>query len=372
MKRRNMRVLALVSDAFGGHGGIALYNRDLLKALCTYPDVIEVTAIPRSTPNPLEKLPEKLTYVTESVGGKSRYLVTVLRYLFKKPQIDLIVCGHVNLLPIAFLLRSWFRIPVLLEIYGIDAWQPSRSRLVNYFARRVDAVVSISDVTKQKFLAWTDYPEEKVFLLPNAIHADLYGVEPKSPALLARYGLDGKVVLMTLGRLDAQEKYKGFDEILEILPVLAQSIPNIAYLIAGSGLDRQRLEEKAKNLAISDRVVFTGMVAEEEKADHYRLADVYVMPSRGEGFGFVLLEAMACGIPVIASKTDGGREAVREGEIGALVDPNNAAEIIDAIKSAIASSNKTIPDGLQYFSFENFQQRTHQIIAKLMLAANDR
>jgi hypothetical protein len=65
---------------------------------------------------------------------------------------------------------------------------------------------------------------------------------------------------------------------------------------------------------VSERVVFVGMISEEEKADYYRLADVFILASQGEGFGFVLLEAMACGIPVIASKLDGGREAVLEGQ----------------------------------------------------------
>lgn len=368
---RPLHILALVTDAFGGHGGIALYNRDFLKALCSCQNVSEVTAIPRIIVRELEETPANLKYVTQAVGGKWRYAREVLRCLIRKPGADLIVCGHINLLPLAFLLRFWLRVPVLLEIYGIDAWQPSSSRLLNYLARRVDAVVSISEVTKQRFMAWTGCPAERVFILPNAIHLERYGMGPKTPELLARYGLERKKILMTLGRLAAEERYKGFDQVLAILPALSEIIPNIAYLIAGAGSDRERLEKKARNLGLSDRVIFTGMVAEEEKADHYRLADVYVMPSRGEGFGFVLLEAMACGIPVIASKTDGGREAVRQGEIGALVDPGNATEIIDAITSALASTNRKIPDGLQYFSFENFQQRAHQIVSKMIARRNE-
>jgi asparagine synthase (glutamine-hydrolysing) len=358
-------ILSLVPDAFGGYGGIALYNRDLLKALSSIPDVKKITVIPRSISNTLEDLPDKLIYIADSVGGKLRYILAVLQFTIKTPKIDLIVCGHINFLPLAFALRFWYRTPIILEIYGIDAWKPTRSHLTNYLAPRVDGIISISDFTKQKFLAWADYPEEKVFLLPNAIHAELYGVAPKSLALQSRYGLGGKVVLMTLGRLVSEERYKGFDEILNILPMLSQRIPNISYLIAGTGSDLQRLKEKANYLGVSERVVFTGMIREEEKADHYRLADVYVMPSRGEGFGFVLLEAMACGIPVVASKRDGGREAVREGELGELVDPDNVNETINAINVALARSSNKIPDGLLHFSFENFVQRTHRIISNL-------
>ena len=90
------------------------------------------------------------------------------------------------------------------------------------------------------------------------------------------------------------------------------------------------------------------------------------MPGRGEGFGFVFLEAMACGIPVIASKVDGSREAVRDGKLGLVVDPENAEEIKAAILQALQYPKGQIPDGLDYFSFDNFQNRLHDIINTVM------
>ena len=74
-----------------------------------------------------------------------------------------------------------------------------------------------------------------------------------------------------------------------------------------------------RDLDLNSRVVFTGFIPESEKADHYRLADAYAMPSWGEGFGFVFLEAMACGVPVVASAIDGGKEAVLDGKLGFVV-----------------------------------------------------
>ena len=79
-------------------------------------------------------------------------------------------------------------------------------------------------------------------MLPNAIHADWYGPGAKNPALLERYGLAGKTVLMTLGRLVSAERYKGFDEVIEALPELAEAVPDVAYLVVGDGSDRERLE----------------------------------------------------------------------------------------------------------------------------------
>ena len=365
---RKKRILVLLTDAFGGHGGIALYNRDLLSALCARADCAEVVAIPRLMPRDPEPMPERLTYVTAGIDSKLKYLAAVLKAA-RGGRFDLIVCGHINLLPIAHLLRACLRVPLILGIYGIDAWQPTGSPLINRLARKIDAFFSISDLTGQRFLAWSGVSPEKGSLLPNAIHAEKYGPGPKDQELLDRYKLKGKTVLMTLGRLDAQERYKGFDEIMAILPDLAGEFPDIAYLIVGDGSDRGRLEQKAMDLGLGCRVVFAGYVAEREKAAHYRLADLYVMPSRGEGFGFVFLEAMACGVPVIGSKLDGSREALLDGELGLLVDPDNPAELIAAVLTAFKTGKRGVPEGLDHFSFTNFARKLDAIIDPLFAPA---
>jgi glycosyltransferase involved in cell wall biosynthesis len=362
--RKAMRVLALVTDAFGGHGGIANYNRDFLSALCAHEAVGELTVFVRHAPRRHEALPKKLSFVTSAAGSKIHFAMAVLKYAIARPRTDLVVCGHINLLPLAFFLRSWFGVPIVLEIYGIDVWQRTGGFLANLYARRVDMVVSISEITKQRFIAWSGCEDWKIVLLPNAIHAGLYGMGPKNPALLERYGLGGKVVLMTLGRIVSQERYKGFDEVLELLPKLSLDIPNVAYLVVGDGSDRRRLEDKAGELGVSDRVTFAGLIDESEKADHYRLADAYVMPSRGEGFGFVFLEAMACGIPVIGSIADGSREALINGALGTLVDPDDAVAIKGSILAAVQRPRE-IPKGLDYFSYANFERRVRHIVDRL-------
>jgi glycosyltransferase involved in cell wall biosynthesis len=89
------------------------------------------------------------------------------------------------------------------------------------------------------------------------------------------------------------------------------------------------------------------------------------MPSRGEGFGFVFLEALACGVPVIGSRHDGGREALRDGELGLLIDPSNPAEIRTAILDVLASPRRVIPPALAHFAFPNFESRVHSTLDEL-------
>jgi len=86
------------------------------------------------------------------------------------------------------------------------------------------------------------------------------------------------------------------------------------------------------------------------------------MPSKGEGFGIVFLEAMACGIPVVASKLDGSREAVRDGLLGILINPNEPEEIKAGILEALQRPRGSIPLGLDYFCYENFELRCHEIL----------
>ena len=351
-----MRILHLCTDAYGGHGGIALYNREVIAAMASHTRVDEVVVVPRVIVTEQEPLPDKVRFLSEAARGRLAYM-RALRRATRGATFDLVVCAHVNLLPIARLVA---RDP-LLFVYGIEAWKPLRDPLSNRILSGVRTVVSISEITSDRFLGWSHY-RGPVHILPNSIHAGLYGVRPKSETLLTRFSLHGKRVLLTLGRVVAAERYKGFDEVLEVLPDVARVHDDIAYVIAGGGNDLPRLARKAVTLGVSHRVVFTGLVREEEKADLYNLADVYVMPSRGEGFGFVFLEAMACGVPVIGSRLDGGREALRGGMLGRLVDSTNPAEVRVALLDALAENKRGVPEGLDYFSFASFEERMHTIL----------
>jgi len=355
------RALALVTDAFGGHGGIAKFNRDFLRAACSDPNCAAVVALPRLMPLPPGPLPDKLTYLACAADGKLRYVTRVLGVLLKCRSFDLILCGHVNILPVAWLARLLTGGRLVLIVHGIDAWKPTRNPVTDFLVKRIDSFISVSALTSRRFTAWTGIDGERGLLLPNSIDLEAFAPGPKSDSLLQKYGLRDKVIIMTMGRLASTEQYKGFDEVLEVLPDLVAEIPDLAYVIAGSGDDQARLREKAERLGLADRVVFTGLVPESMKRDYFNLADAFVMPSRGEGFGIVFLEAMACGIPVVGSAVDGSAEALRDGMLGELADPADAASIKRAIRSALKRPRK-VPEGLDHFSYANFERRVHQML----------
>ncbi len=302
--------------------------------------------------------------MTEGAGNRFNYVWTVLKQLKRNSRFDLVICGHIHLAPLVYPMQVFLKTPSLLVLHGIEAWQSTKRWLVNRFARLVNYVVCVSALTQNRFLNWAKPKAKELFILPNCVELSKYGPGPKKPELLQRYGLAGKKVLMTMGRLVSSERYKGFDEVLELLPELKKEIPEMAYLIVGDGNDRGRLEKKAADLGVMDLIVFTRFIPEEEKAEHYRLADVYVMPSRGEGFGIVYLEALACGIPVVGSNADGSREALRNGMLGILVDPQNQQEIKTAILEALAKPKK-VPSGLDYYSTPSFQNQCFSILRKI-------
>jgi phosphatidyl-myo-inositol dimannoside synthase len=357
-----VRILVLVTDAFGGYGGIAKFNRDLLRALCSHPQCTEVIAIPRYMPSTPEALPSRLVYVTDGLRSKLHYLKAVTQAVRGNSSLDLILCGHINLLPIACFLRLLLRTPLLLQIHGIEAWRSHRHPWTNHCTRTLDGIISVSGVTTERFLSWAGCGTKQKYLLPNAVDMGRYGPGEARKDLVNRYGLSGKKVLMTLARLASEERYKGIDEVLDLMPALLVEIPNLVYLIAGDGSDRHRLEQKASSLSIDGNVVFTGYVAEAEKADLYRLADAFVMAGSGEGFGIVFLEAMACGVPVVASSLDGSREAVRNGTLGQVVNPGDPTELKAGILESLKRPRGILPKGLEYFSYEQFEKRCHRIV----------
>lgn len=181
----------MTTDAYGRLGGIAKYNRDFLSVLCSYQDFTEVVAIPRLMPKQPGALPSKLTYITLGLKNKPNYILTVLNVFRSNPHFGLIVCSHINLLPILFFIRFWIRAPYLLLIYGIDAWKPNNSRLVNFLVNKICTFISISEITKRRFFNWTELHRNKGFILPNAIDISKYNPGPKSASLQDRYGLAG-------------------------------------------------------------------------------------------------------------------------------------------------------------------------------------
>src|SRR4029453_14895019 len=192
----------------------------------------------------------------------------------------------------------------------------------------------------------------------NCVDLNRFTPGERDRRLVDRYGLRSCKVMLTLGRIAAGECYKGFDEVIDVLPQLLQQFPDLKYLIVGDGSDRGRLEAAVKARGLSNCVIFAGRILESEKVAHYNLADVFVMPSYGEGFGIALIEAAACGIAIVGSSVDGSRDALLDGRLGRMVDPKQPDQLIEAITAALGGARRRARNALvQTFDVDHFRAR---------------
>jgi glycosyltransferase involved in cell wall biosynthesis len=354
-----VKILALVPEAHGGFGGIATYSRDLIDACCELPRVSHVQLVPRIIRSEPVGLPAKAEMLSAAAGGLARYMREVVRAATRRA--DAILCGHVHLLPFAKLATLGRRIPIIGVLHGIEAWQPTGRLFVDTLSCRCDGLIAVSECTSARFRRWSGLAEGRIEVLPPAVHRDAFRSGPKAQHLIDRYGIAGKRVILTLGRLDARERQKGVDELIELMPQLRSEVPDLIYLIAGDGNDRARLRAKVMAAGLDGSVQLIGRIPEAEKADHYRLCDVYSMAGRQEGFGIVFLEALATGAPVVASVLDGSRNAVLEGKLGELANPDDPASLRAAILRAL-DRHRVVPELLEHFSFANFVKRLDGIL----------
>ncbi len=210
--------------------------------------------------------------------------------------------------------------------------------------------------------------------LPPAVDIDRFSPGEKSKELLERYGLDpARPVVLFVGGLDKAHYFKGVD--LMIRALAAGGLAEAQALIVGEGDLRPEYEALAVKLGLADRVRFAGAVSETELPDHYRLADVFAFPSidRSEAFGIAALEAMATGVPVVASDLVGVRTIVRDGDTGFLVKPGSvsalAARLADIVgdarlRSELGESGRKM--AVQEYSPMNRTEKWGRIIDELM------
>jgi phosphatidyl-myo-inositol dimannoside synthase len=361
----SLRILALVADAFAGHGGIAEYNRHLLSTLAACDPIGEVIVLPRLHAKWSGPLPSGVVQL-RPVPGRIAYSLTALRTAISR-RIDVVFCGHIFMTPLAAAIAKLLRIPLWVQVHGIEAWE----ELSGLHRRSVEAaalVTSVSRYTRGRLLAWVGIDPARVRVLPNTMDPR-FQPGPKPAYLLDRHSVWGRKVIITVSRLAKSERYKGHDRVIGVLPEILLVYPDAIYLIVGEGDDRPRLESLSAALGLTEKVKFVGQVTSEELPDYFRLADVFVMPSTGEGFGIAFLEALACGIPVIGGNQDGSLDALCDSAIGTAIRPEDREELASAIKAALGNP---VRDGnrVERFILNAFSTHAGALLASICQVKN--
>jgi glycosyltransferase involved in cell wall biosynthesis len=304
---------------FSEEGGIQNYSKTLLQAYVSlFPAAGSAVFLLRDSPvsdNPLQSDSLTFHYFQAASAGRERsqLALSLLRFLLQhRPQQ--VICGHVNLAPLIQLLCQPLGIPYLVITHGKEVWQPL-PLLQRIALHKAQSIWTVSRYTRTHLCASNGIPPEPVKILPNVVDGDRFTPATKPLTLLIKYGTGDAKVLMTVARLWSGDIYKGVDVTIRALPKIRQFYPDVKYLVIGRGDDQPRLAQLAEELGVKEQVIFAGFVPDEALAEHYRLADAYIMPSQ-EGFGIVYLEAMACGIPVLAGDADGSADPLQDGRLG--------------------------------------------------------
>lgn len=358
-------VLALITDGFGGSGGIAQYNRDLIKALLLCPGTERVVVLPRLGEPDAAALPPGVRQL-KPPRNAAAYALAAIKAALTRGPFDAVFCGHLHLAPLARIVASLLGVPLWLQLHGWEAWNVPR-RMEQRAAERARLITTVSRYTRTKFLAVCGVDPARVRVLPPTV-AQCFGRGARSDEVAGHYGLRGKRGLLTVGRLDPAERRKGQDQVIRALPDIVAAFPDVVYLIVGGGADKARIEALAHQLDVADHVVFAGTVLADELPQLYRLADVFVMPSTQEGFGIVFLEAAASGLRVIGANADGSADALADGAIGTLIEPSDTAALVQAVTAALGGGGVE-PAGAARFRFENFSQHVRDLTQQHLFAA---
>ncbi|WP_417538422.1 glycosyltransferase family 4 protein [Marinobacter sp.] len=296
-----------------------------------------------------------------------RYYLKVwsrLKKLVKTDDVAQVHCGRI--LPeglAAMFLNLTHGVPYTCYVHGEDVEVALTSRelklLTKLVMRRADRIVANSQNSLRILLDKWQLPEHKVVVMNPGVDVDKFIPAPEHQRFEKWVG---KRVILTVGRL---QQRKGQDMMIRALPILEPRFPNLHYCIVGGGAEREALIELATDLRVSHMVEFAGEISDTDMVMHYQNCDLFALPNRrigndDEGFGMVLLEAQACGRPVLAGNSGGTRETLEHGVSGVLVDCSTPEPIAEALHALLQNPNELLVMGeagrrrvLQCFSWES-------------------
>ncbi|MFN2432596.1 MAG: glycosyltransferase family 4 protein, partial [Gemmatimonadota bacterium] len=394
-----VRTLFLSADWKPDRGGIAELHASLLAPFPA--GAVEVSTVRAPAgwrdvfPHPVRRLPMGFRE-SSRLPGLVRWTLAARRRV-RDGGFDVALAG--TLRPaggVAAALRRLEALPFALLVHGKDVLKerakversPLYRALAGHLLRAAGAVVANSRFTADEArelgrAAGAPELAERVHVVhPGADPLRFHPGDDGVRELRARLGLEARRVALTVGRLEAR---KGMDAALEAVASLAGEFPDLVYVVAGAGPRNEDLRRRASSADLAGRVLFLGDVADDELPALYRAAELFLLPSRREagdeveGFGLVLLEASATGLPVVGGRSGGVADAVLEGETGILVDPASSADLARAMRALLADPGLAARLGgggrdavLRRFNWDRAAGEVQGILAELAGEGNRR
>ena len=262
------------------------------------------------------------------------------------------------------------KVPVIIaNEHNIDSWKTLKQRKMDRFLSRfTDKIIAVSEGVKSFYVNEVGIPEEKIEVIYNGVDLERFEKEIDIKNKKRELSIPVNSPLIgTIGRLQPQKDHKNF---LKASSLILKKFPDAHFLIVGGGSLRGKLEDFAKKLGIEKNIHFLGERKDIEEI--LPLMDIFVLSSKREGFPITILEAMACGIPVVATSVGGTPELVESGKEGFLVPPENPHILSDAIVNLLRKEElgkemgRNGRERVKSFSIERMVERTESLYNELM------
>lgn len=350
-----MNTLLLAPALFSSDGGIERIMRLYLRALGELAgagDHVRALVLNDRTSAP-PALADYATPALTSITACGRNKLSCLWHTLRLArQSDRVICGHMNLLRLAHLARRLVpRLEIALVAHGIEVWRDfsaAERRALSATPR----ILCVSDYTRRQLAQrCAELLPAQLLVQPNAL--DPQFAAPAPDATATQRGL-----ILSVARLDAAEAYKGIDHLISSLPGLRSAVSGVRLRIVGDGDDRSRLENLAARSGVAKHVEFVGRIDDAALRRHFAACELFALPSRGEGFGLVYLEALAHGKPCIAADTGGAPEIVNT-TCGVLVPFGDVPALAQAAATVLRRTwdANTLRARAAEFSYEAFRRR---------------
>lgn len=271
---------------------------------------------------------------TGSARGKARFSAAAARSARRRAKI--ILAGHPHLAPVAQGARLFSRrAKTIICAHGLEVWEPL-SFLRRRALRSADLILAPSQDTANQLASQQDVAQERIRVLPWALDPQFEALIAAKPSATPPADFPKGRVILTVGRWFADERYKGMDTLITALPRLLTEWPDVQLVAVGEGDDQGWLEQIADGRGVLRHVHFLSGLKYAEIAACYQACEIFALPSRGEGFGLVYLEAMACGKPVIGGLHGGAPEVIDDGKTGYLVQHGDAGQLATSLEALLA------------------------------------
>lgn len=287
---------------------------------------------------------------------------------------DIVILNHINLSIIGIAVKLINRkTRVWMIAHGIEVWRPLNFIKRTFLARHCDKIICVSNFTKQQMILRHRSDPNKCVVLNNAVDPfiKLPNVFDKPEYLLNRYNLSREnQVVFTLTRLASSEQYKGYEQVIKAVSELKKTFPNIKYILSGQYDQEEevRIRKLIDKCEVVKEVILTGFLEENELTDHFLLADLFVLPSKKEGFGIVFIEALACGLPVICGDADGSIDAIKNGTLGTAINVDDSGILQEAIlknlNTPLTFEKRVLlqKECMQYFDEKYYRENLQNIL----------